>query len=88
MQQVCDCWGSMINNDPFLTNVCFFENSIHKLKKNGYFIIEDIIYNEFYLFKSKIKEWEKIYTDCRFILLKLPSKKNKFDNNLLVIVKS
>ena len=72
----------------FTANVCFFENSIHKLKKNGYFIIEDIIYNEFHLFESKIKEWEKIYIDCTFTLLKLPSKKNKFDNNLLVIVKS
>jgi SAM-dependent methyltransferase len=28
----------------FNANVCFFENSIHKLKSKGYFIIEDIYY--------------------------------------------
>ena len=30
----------------FNANVCFFENSIHKLNPNGYFIIEDIANSE------------------------------------------
>ena len=72
----------------FDANVCFFENSIHKLKPNGYFIIEDILYNEEYLFINKIKEWETEYKDCSFTLLKIPSSCNKFDNTLLVIIKS
>jgi len=72
----------------FNANVCFFENSIHKLKQNGYFIIEDISNNEEYLFKNKIKEWERQYKDCLFTLLKIPSSRNVCDNTLLVVVKS
>jgi hypothetical protein len=70
----------------FLANVCFFENSIHKLKPNGYFIIEDIIIHEEQLFIRKIKEWESKYTDCLFNLLKIPSH-NRYDNTLLVVFK-
>ena len=72
----------------FNANVCFFENSIHKLKPNGYFIIEDIIKSEEYLFENKIKQWEDQYKDCLFTLLKIPSSKNNCDNTLLVVVKS
>ena len=36
----------------FNANVCFFENSIHKLNPNGYFIIEDIVNNEKHLFEN------------------------------------
>jgi SAM-dependent methyltransferase len=72
----------------FNANVCFFENSIHKLNPNGYFIIEDIKNDDEYLFESKIKEWGSKYTDCVFTLLKIPSSVNQIDNNLLVVVKS
>lgn len=71
----------------FNANVCFFENSIHKLKPNGYFIIEDILNNEYNLFIHKIKEWENQYKDCFFTLLKIPSLINNCDNNLLVVYK-
>jgi SAM-dependent methyltransferase len=70
----------------FHANVCFFENSIHKLNKGGYFIIEDIIIDEEQLFIHKIKEWESKYTDCLFNLLKIPSH-NTYDNTLLVVFK-
>jgi hypothetical protein len=69
----------------FNANVTFFENSIHKLKPNGYFIIEDILNSEEYLFESKIKKWESQYKDCLFKLLKIPS--TRIDNNLLVVLK-
>jgi hypothetical protein len=69
----------------FNANVCFFENSIHKLEKNGYYIIEDISNNDEHLFINKITEWETQYTDCLFKLLKIPSIVNNYDNNLLVI---
>jgi SAM-dependent methyltransferase len=72
----------------FNANVCFFENSIHKLKPNGYFIIEDILNYEEHLFINKIKEWETHYTDCSFSLLKVPSLVNNSDNTLLVVFKS
>jgi hypothetical protein len=72
----------------FNANVIFFENSIHKLNPNGYFIIEDIGNHIVYLFENKIKEWEGQYKDCLFTLLKIPSQINQSDNNLLVVVKS
>lgn len=72
----------------FNANVTFFENSIHKLKPNGYFIIEDILNSEEYLWEPKIKEWESQYKDCLFKLLKIPSSRNYNDNNLIVVFKS
>jgi SAM-dependent methyltransferase len=48
----------------FNANVCFFENSIHKLNPKGYFIIEDISINEKDLFVNKIKQWETQFTNC------------------------
>jgi hypothetical protein len=71
----------------FNANVCFFDNSIHKLKSNGYYIVEDILNYEEILFINKMKEWEKIYIDCIFSLLKIPSSINNYDNTLLVVYK-
>ena len=68
-------------------NVCFFENSIHKLNAGGYYVIEDIVNTEEQLFIDKIAQWETIYTDCVFKLVKIPSFQNTFDNTLLVIHK-
>ena len=73
--------------NTFNANVCFFENSIHKLKVNGYFVIEDIIYYEEPLYTNKIKEWEGQHKDCLFTLLNIPSY-NKGDNTLLVVYKT
>jgi len=72
----------------FDANVCFFENSIHKLKPNGYYIIEDIVNTEINLFEDKMKEWETKYTNLSFSLLRIPSNQNKHDNNLLVMCKN
>ena len=69
----------------FNANVCFFENSIHKLKKNGYYIIEDILLSEFQLFNDKIDKWKILYKHLIFNLLQIPSTKNIYDNNLLVV---
>ena len=71
----------------FNANVCFFENSIHKLKPNGYFIIEDINLVEEHLYENKIKQWESQYIDCIFTLFKIPSSINRHDNTLLVVFK-
>ena len=72
----------------FKANVCFFENSIHKLKSNGYFIIEDIKNCEKDLFINKINEWELKYNNLLFKLLSIPSIKNKSDNTLLICFKN
>ena len=71
----------------FDANVCFFENSIHKLKRTGYFIIEDICKHEEHLFTKKIKEWETRYPDCYFKLLNIPSTTNNYDNTMLIVYK-
>jgi SAM-dependent methyltransferase len=71
----------------FDANVCFFENSIHKLKDGGFFIIEDIVHTEEHLFVNKIKEWEDKYIGYGFTLLKIPSF-NTHDNTLLVVFKT
>ena len=71
----------------FSANVCFFENSIHKLNPNGYFIIEDIHDGEEHLFINKIKLWERQYIDCVFKLLKIPSSTNLNHNTLLIVFK-
>jgi hypothetical protein len=71
----------------FNANVCFFENSIHKIKQNGFFIIEDIIHYEEHLFINKIKEWESQYIGYIFTLLKIPCQANNYDNTLLVVFK-
>lgn len=71
----------------FDANVCFFENSIHKLNPKGYYIIEDIDKKETYLFTNKIQEWKNKYPDLIFTHLAIPSKRNIYDNNLVVVYK-
>jgi hypothetical protein len=68
-------------------NKCFFENSIHKLKSGGYFIIEDIPNFEIDNFNKQIKLWTKEYSELTFELLNISSPTNNFDNNLLIIKK-
>jgi hypothetical protein len=64
-------------------NVRFFENSFHKLKSGGVFIIEDICYIT-PEWQNKIKEWQARYpiTDVRYFSIKNP---NYNDDVLLVI---
>ena len=72
----------------FSANQSFFKSSIHKLKKGGYFIIEDIRNDEMELFNKALVEWKKTYPHLTFSMLSLPLDINKYDNNLLVIQNS
>jgi hypothetical protein len=69
----------------FTANVTFFENSIHKLKSNGYYIIEDILFEHIKLFEDKMKEWEIQYLNLEFQLLIIPHLTNTNDNILMII---
>ena len=69
-------------------NFTFFENSIHKLKSSGYYIIEDIVHSYVNEFLKKLKEWENKYPDCKFKMINIPSNINKLDNTLVVISKA
>jgi len=68
-------------------NVCFFENSVHKLAPNGIYVIEDILNRDITRFEQKISEWKLKYTNLTFDLMRLQSYVNTVDNNLLVITK-
>ncbi len=83
-------WFDIIIEDglhEYDANVCFFENSIHKLKKGGYYIIEDILISDESRFLVKFEEWRNKYSDLSFTFIKIPSTKNPHDNNLVVITK-
>ena len=54
----------------FDSNVCFFENSLHKLNVNGIFIIEDIRVHYIDKMNNKILQWEKSHPNFLFTLVK------------------
>ena len=62
-------------------NICFFENSIDYLKKNGIYIIEDIFYKD----KKKFLNYFKS-KNYNFSIVDIYHKKN-IANNCLVIVR-
>jgi len=72
----------------FYANVCFFENSIHKLNSKGYYIIEDIENKCLDLWKDQIEKWSQTYKDLSFKLEIIPSLINKSDNNLLIVTRN
>jgi len=64
------------------------KNLWHRLKPNGYYIIEDISKDDLPSFETKLKEWRVKYTDCLFKMVIIPSTVNTHDNTLLVVYKS
>lgn len=70
----------------FHANVVFFENSIHKLKNGGYYIIEDILISNLSMYYSKISEWKIKYPHLTFtIVTHQPPSNNNADNCVIVI---
>jgi hypothetical protein len=69
------------------SNIIFFENSIHKLKSNGFYIIEDLIPDTVDKIKKNIKLFENKYPNLEFTLLNIYLENNTYDNNLLLIKK-
>ena len=69
----------------FDANVCFFDNSIHKLKPGGFYIIEDIATKTLETWKGKIDDWKSKHPELDFYLLQIPCHHNSYDNNLLLI---
>jgi len=72
----------------FGANVCFFENSIHKLKSKGYYIIEDLNIHIKHIYTNQIDEWRLKYPDCIFSLLDIKSFENHINNMILVVYKN
>ena len=67
-------------------NVSFFENSIHKLAKDGIYIVEDISNQELGDWHKKIEtDYIKRYPNLIFQIMCIPNLFNALDNNLLVV---
>lgn len=83
-----DCKFDIIIEDglhTFNANVTFFENSYHKLKYNGIYIIEDINNDEIINWLNKIEEYETKFPQFNFEIIQLSCKYNTIDNNLIKI---
>jgi SAM-dependent methyltransferase len=68
----------------FNYNVTFFENSFHKLKIGGIFIIEDIMHYTMEMWKGKLEEWEKKYPNMNFRFYSIYNEHNMSDNRLVI----
>jgi len=69
----------------FEANVSFFENSLHKIRKGGYYIIEDVKQNDLPRWRERLRSHYSVrYSEFSFCLVNLPWKFNDSDNILLV----
>jgi hypothetical protein len=66
--------------------ITFLENSIHKLKKEGIYIIEDLLPVSQALFATRIQELKEKYSLTFIDIVSIPHT-NKIDNCILLIVK-
>lgn len=71
----------------FKANKVFLENSIHKLKEGGYFIIEDVSIDEIYNWCEYFDEFEKKFKNFEIKFIKLFCDHNLYDNNLILVKK-
>lgn len=72
----------------YFSNECFFENSIHKLKEDGYYIIEDINNKrDLPQLLEIVEKWKCIYPEYNYDLIQFPSHWNDYDNNIMLITK-
>lgn len=69
----------------FEANINFFRNSIHKLKKGGIFIIEDIHQVCLKEFKNALPSLGTEFGYLSFELKEISNPENSSDNNLLII---
>jgi hypothetical protein len=69
----------------FEANVSFLTGSLTKLRRGGYYIVEDIGRPDLDLWKERLGDYERDFPDYDFALAELPNRINSYDNNLLVI---
>lgn len=66
-------------------NISFFENSIHKVKKGCYYIIEDVLVSEIDRYEQYFKNCKLTFNDYQILNLHNPG--NTMDNVLVIIKK-
>jgi hypothetical protein len=69
----------------FNSNVMFLENSVHKIKKGGYYIIEDISIDEIFNWKKYFDENSLRYSEFEYNFILLDCEYNRYDNNLILL---
>lgn len=70
----------------FYANVTFFEGSIHKIKKGGYYIIEDILVHNLSQYHNKVKEWRVKYPELTFTFVMHMSPSNNNSDNCVIVI--
>jgi hypothetical protein len=65
--------------------VIFFENSIHKLNRGGYYCIEDIATDQILQWEDKVALWRQKYPNFIFQIFRINNLINKTDNNMIII---
>jgi len=85
-EELKDGFDVMIDDGyhAFLSNLSFFENSIHKLNPNGYYIIEDIQPGDIEKMERQIVFWKDTYPTLDIQLHKR-AYNHQPDNNVVVI---
>ena len=72
----------------YISNINFLENSYHKLKEGGFFIVEDLLtLSTLNSFKEKIEVLRETLKPRYIQLLEIPNPHNSIDNNILLIQK-
>jgi SAM-dependent methyltransferase len=66
----------------FEANVCLFENSFHRLKKGGIYVIEDVAISSLFRFMKYFKA-----TDFNYEIVNLYRKNQSLEDNSLVIIR-
>lgn len=64
-------------------NITFFENSFHKLKKDGIYIIEDVFHTTLNDWKKYIMKLNVEYSN----IIEIPLSNNNYNNNIILIKK-
>jgi SAM-dependent methyltransferase len=71
----------------YLSNINFLENSYHKLKKGGIFIVEDLTESTFRKFEQNLEEINNRLDPFYSRLIRIENEKNTIDNNILILQK-
>ncbi len=65
-------------------NITFLESSLHKLKKGGIYIIEDMLPWTVSRFESDMERLREDHADFEFDMIDIPYERNTTDNSILI----
>jgi hypothetical protein len=87
--EIDECFDIIIEDGlhEFEANLIFLENSIHKLKKNGIYIVEDLCIETINKFVKIIDNIKEKYNLSCIEVIKIQNNFNYMGNNLLYILK-